>query len=425
MALEGRARPHPTAPDPTQPHRGPEIDASAILRDVIGRGSQGRHVGLAIACAILLVACSPAKPTTAPTASGPTGLVASPSPSGPSLPPTASPTVAPATPSPTPTPVPTPVLVPAPLTGELVTPAQAALHPIAVMIDDLGPARPQSGLSEASIVWQAPAEGGIPRYMAIFAETVPTDVGPVRSARYYFITWAAEYKAVYVHAGGSPQALSTLLAQGNGKLVYNADEFRYGNSFRRISSRAAPHNLYSTGSQLRRLATTIGAKAPPTPIWTFNAPAPLADRPRGGRITFAYPHNSIRYDYDRLTNTYLRSVTGEGPEVDAATKQRIAPTNVVIMWMKFGPLNDGEAYKHRLEATVVGSGPAWIATNGHTVKGTWKKTSTGGPTLFYSSSGQQLSLTVGQTFVNVLTWGTPVSVHDGSPVPPYLGPGRE
>ena len=87
------------------------------------------------------------------------------------------------------------------------------------MIDDLSPARPQSGLSYASIIFQAPAEGGIPRYMAIFSDNVPTNVGPVRSARYYFIAWASEYKSLYVHAGGSPQALSTLRASGNGQLV--------------------------------------------------------------------------------------------------------------------------------------------------------------------------------------------------------------
>ena len=274
-------------------------------------------------------------------------------------------------------------------------------------------------------MWQAPAEGGIPRYMAIFGATVPTDVGPVRSSRYYYIAWASEYKALYVHAGGSPQALSTLLAKGNGQLVYNADEFRYGGSFRRITSRLAPHNLYTTGKQLRRLATGVGATAAPKPIWTFDTPAPRW-RPgrRAGGSRSPTRQNAIRYDYDRKTNTYLRTVTREGAQVDAATKQRIAPKNVIIMWMHFGPLNDGEAYKHRLEATVVGSGPAWVADQRPHVKGTWKKTSVSGPTLFYDTQGNPIDLTVGQTFVNVLTWGTPITVHDGVVVPPRLGPRR-
>ena len=122
-------------------------------------------------------------------------------------------------------------------------------HPIAVMIDDLSPARPQSGLQSASIVWHAPAEGGIPRYMAIFADTLPEEVGPVRSARLYFVQWASEWKAVYVHAGGSPQALRTLATKGHGQLVYNADEFRYSSYFRRSRDRFAPHNLYSSLAQ--------------------------------------------------------------------------------------------------------------------------------------------------------------------------------
>src|SRR4029078_10969857 len=98
----------------------------------------------------------------------------------------------------------------------------------AVMAHPLSRARPQSGFTAASVVWQAPAEGGIPRYMMVFQENIPTDVGPVRSSRYCYIAWAAELKAVCAHAGGSPQWLATLRAKGNGQLVYNADEFRYG-----------------------------------------------------------------------------------------------------------------------------------------------------------------------------------------------------
>ena len=153
--------------------------------------------------------------------------------------------VASPTPAPSPTPSPTPILVPAPLSGRLVTPRDAAQHPIAVMIDDAPAARPQSGFNAASVVWQAPAEGGVPRYMMIFQEQVPTDVGPVRSARSYFIDWASEWNAVYGHVGGSPQAMSTLRSEGNGQLVYNADEFRWGGIYyRRIKERQrAPQRL--------------------------------------------------------------------------------------------------------------------------------------------------------------------------------------
>ncbi len=355
-------------------------------------------------------------PSTAPSAPAPT---LSPSPCC-SAPPTASPT--PST-SPSPTPVPTPVLVPAPLTGRLVTPAAAVRHPIAVMIDDLSPARPQSGFNAASIVWQAPAEGGIPRYMMVFQENIPAAVGPVRSSRYYYIAWAAELKAVYAHAGGSPQALSTLRAKGNGQLVYNADEFRWGGSFHRITTRASPHNLYTSGKALRAIAVAQGVKdAPFTWPWTFAPDLGPPLRPVGGRIQVAYLANRIRYDYDRLTNTYFRSVTGEKKQVDAATGGRVAPKNVIVMLMHFGPLNDGHPGKHRLEATVVGSGPAWIATNGTTIRGTWKKTALTSPTRFFDRAGKPVVLTVGQTFVQVFPVGTAVSLTAGKAPPPAPHP---
>jgi len=343
---------------------------------------------------------------------------ATPSPSSVATP-TALPT---ATPEPTPTPIPTPVLVPAPLTGRLVTPEVATHHPIAVMIDDLRPARPQSGLSSASVVWQAPAEGGIPRYMAIFQETLPKVVGPVRSSRYYYIAWAAEWRSIYYHAGGSPQALATLRTKGRGQYVYNGEAFRYSTTFYRLKTRSAPHNLYAAGTKLRSLGKKLGAKDQEyTTVWQFRPDAPLEQRPYGGTITVGYPYNTIKYKYDRTTNTYLRSVTGETKQTDAANGTRIAPKNVIVMRMRFGPLNDGHPGAPRLEATVVGSGTAWISTNGRTIKGTWKKTAMTKPTKFYDKNGNEVTLTVGQTFVQVLTTSTSsytLSIKAGSDTPP-------
>ena len=250
--------------------------------------------------------------------------------------PSPSPTPTPVpTPTPSPTPVPTPAPVPAPLTGILVPPDVAARHPIAVMVDDLGAARPQSGFNSASVVWQAPAEGGIPRYMLVFQENIPEAVGPVRSSRYYYIAWAAEWRAVYAHAGGSPQALQTLRANGNGKLVYNADEFRWAKSFWRVKDRRPPHNLYTDGKHLRSLAKSLKATDQAMdPVWQFAPDLLPRLRPRGGRIEVAYSYNKIRYDYDWTTNSYYRAVTGEKHQVDAATGGRVAPKNVVIMLMQ-------------------------------------------------------------------------------------------
>ena len=240
------------------------------------------------------------------------------------------------------------------------------------MIDDLSPARPQSGFNAASVVWQAPAEGGIPRYMMIFQENIPTDVGPVRSSRYYYIAWAAEWRAVYAHAGGSPQAL--------------ADAPREGQRPARLQRRRVPlGRLVPAGQEPLRAAQPVhrrqaapqrsprrvGAKdGPIKPAWTVR-PGPPLERPGrvGGRIQVAYPTTrSATTTTARRTRTCARS-PARSKQIDAATEaarraeERRRHADAVRAAQRRHP------QKHRLEAKVVGSGTAWIATNGEDDQG--------------------------------------------------------
>ena len=370
-----------------------------------------------------VIAAGAAAPTPSlPAASASVPASATPSPS-PTPPQTASPSPTPsptASPSPTPTPAPTVALVPAPLTGRRVTPAVAKRHVIAVMVDDHPDARPQSGFNDAAVVWHAPAEGGIPRYMMIFQDRVPPSVGPVRSARQYYIAWAAEWDAVYAHVGGSPQALRTLREQGRGQLVYNADEFRWGGIyFHRTRDRFAPHNVYTSGKELWQLARRVGARNKAMkPAWRFAPDRHILLRPEGGVITTAYAWNTITSRYDRETNSYRRYVTGEKRQKDRGRNQFVAPKNVIVMVMSFGRLADG-SNKNRLEGQFIGRGTAWIATNGKTIKGTWRKTSMTAPTRFYDKDGKPVTLAIGQTFVQVMPRGSRIVIKDGK-VPKYV-----
>lgn len=335
----------------------------------------------------------PAEPTDPPVPATPETQTSAPSPSV-----SPSPSVAPSA-----TPAPTPVIL-EPLTGLPVTENVARRRVIAVMIDDLWAARPQSGLSSASVVWHAPAEGGIPRYMALFGAGNPKDVGPVRSSRLYYIAWAAEWRSVYVHAGGSPQAMAYLAtSKGRGKAVYNADHNRWGNTYLwRIGSRYAPHNVYTDAKNLRKLAKAVGGdpyEAVPEPAWSFAPDAPLEARPEGGTIIVPYLANKVQYKYDRKSNTYRRTVSSEGKQVDAASGTRIAPKNVVVMKVPFIPTGDK---KGRLDGQVTGTGEAWIFTNGQVVKGTWKKPSFTAQTRLIGPDGSPVTLTAGQTFVQVI-----------------------
>lgn len=354
------------------------------------------------------------------------GGIGSPSPSSvppsvvavlPSGTPTEAPTPTPSpSPSPSPTPEPTPVLVPAPLTGLMIPEAAALVRPIAIMIDDQKDARPQSGFNAAAQVWQAPAEAGIPRYMMIFQDTLPASVGPIRSARQYFVEWASEWRAMYAHVGGSPEALTTLRAKGHGQWVYNADGFRFDGSLMwRVKFRVRPHNVYTDAPNLVKMAAAVGVKnEAQAPVWRFGPELDADARPIGTSIVIKYPYETITYRYDAITNRYRRFIDkSKTQQIDNADQQPVAPTNVVILRMRFGALNDGHPNKHRLEAGNVGTGEAIISTGGRVINGTWKKASETAPTLLFGPDGQPVTLAAGQTFVQVIALSYQYTVVEG------------
>ncbi len=341
---------------------------------------------------------------------------------------TASPTASPS-PSPTPTPMPLPGTiapdagpdysnVEAPTTGILYPWYEsyvATVHPIAVMIDDAAGARPQSGLSQADVVYQAPAEGGIPRYMAVFATQLPEWIGPIRSCRMYFVAWAEEWNALYVHLWGAPNAMNRLV-QINGKDIYDADGLKWESRYMlRVNYKVSPHNLYSSGAQLQALAVRLGATAPFTESPFTFGDLPADERATGGTLVVPYHANTITYRYDPSANAYSRSVTGQNPQVDYGNNQPITPRNVVVLYQETGllPVEVGQAFKGRLEIGYLGSGKATVYNNGHVVDAIWSKATESSPTLLtYAggpNQGRPVPLARGQTFIQVVPTGTKVT----------------
>src|SRR5262249_15833287 len=127
------------------------------------------------------------------------------------------------------------------LSGLPVDPAVNQRPVTGVMIENSVQARPQSGLNQAGVVFEAIAEGGITRFLALYQDTTPDNVGPIRSARPYYEQWALGFDAGYAHVGGSPEALNDIKAWG----VRDLDQFYNSGSYHRISSREAPHNVYT------------------------------------------------------------------------------------------------------------------------------------------------------------------------------------
>jgi hypothetical protein len=313
--------------------------------------------------------------------------------------------------------------------GELVPlteAARATRHPISVMVDDQSGARPQSGLSTADLVYQAPAEGGIPRYMAVYQAGDAESIGPIRSTRLYYIGWASEWNALYAHVGGAPNALA-FLRQNDKRLVYNADEFHWGPTtgyMVRIRERTAPHNVYSSSTLLFQLADRLGARSNvDKPAWTFIDDAPLAARPTGGTIVVPYLYNKVTMRYDRQTNRYLRSVTGETLQIDAANGQPVAPKNVIVQFVTVGALANrpgqgNNIKKGRLELGYIGTGKAIVMRNGEVIQATWSKASDRQPTLFRyaggTQKGQPISLVRGQIFIQIVPKTMKVDVKAGT-----------
>jgi hypothetical protein len=355
---------------------------------------------------------------------------------------TATPTAVPTpTLAPTPTPLPSLIATPTPqpmvaatTDGVWLPASQAALatrKPIAVMIDDHWDARPQSGLSMANIVYQGPAEGGIPRYMAIFQTQAPPAIGPIRSARLYFVAWAEEYGAGYVHMWGAPNAMNRL-ASDTGKYIFNIDGLRYGGMsgyMWRTSFRAAPHNLYTSYAKLEALTVKIGGTAPlTTSEFTFADPLPPSSRLVGGQIIVPYSQNTIVYNYDWATNSYPRTVSKEGAQYDAATGLRIAPSNVVLLTMNVGLLAGSPAAltKHRLDVQYVGHGSAMVFNNGLAIQAIWtKKNEHSATVLTYATGpnkGQPVPMVRGQIFVQVVPTYVAASWQTGYAPAPETAP---
>ncbi|MHB1132637.1 MAG: DUF3048 domain-containing protein [Chloroflexota bacterium] len=275
-----------------------------------------------------------------------------------------------------------------PLAKKEMTPALQ--RPIAVMVDNHPYALPQAGLAEADIVYEALAEGGITRYMPIYMSKVADVVGPVRSARHYFIYWADEYNAAYVHCGGYNEAYAALAATG----LADMDDLKGSPGFWRGSDRPAPHNLYTSTPALRAEADRRGLKkeSSGTGGLLFGVEPETVGKPAGA-VTIQYPYDyQIRWQYDPAHNDYLRFRAGS-PHVDRASGAQLRGANVVVLYMRNWFLGGDDQQDFQL----TGSGKALYFLNGQVVEGKWTRASLGEPTLYWTATDERIDLNWGGT----------------------------
>ena len=279
------------------------------------------------------------------------------------------------------------------LDGVMVKPEFEKLRPYAVMIDNFPAARPQSGLSAASLVYEATAEGGITRYLAFFApDQAPNEIGPVRSARPYFLNWAKELSATYVHVGGSPDALE--LAKNLGKSDVN--QFFKGAYFWRSNDRMAPHNVLTSADNLNKYRSESGESGAGFSPWQFKDAATSTEG-IVSRVNIKYSAGyAVSWQYQSAANEYERNLDS-APHLDASGV-KITAKNIIVQLVSFKVTDE----KLRLELTNALSGKALLCQDGVCQMGLWKKNSAADRTKYYNKNGSEFVFNAGTTWVEVI-----------------------
>jgi hypothetical protein len=300
-------------------------------------------------------------------------------------------------------------------------------RPLGIMIENHQEARPQSGLSSADVIYEIVAEGGITRFLTIFYCNGAEQVGPIRSARTYFLDFISEYgtNPLYVHVGGAntdgpADALSQIEDYGWGELN-DINQFSVGfPTFWRDYDRlghtvATEHTMYSTTEKLLQFAATsrkLKVENEDGVPWTknfveysFKDDAPTSERPvnQAIHLEFWKGHSDYAIDwvYDPIANIYKRS-NGGAAHVDKNNNQQLTAKNIVVLSMIESNANDGYENNLHLLYKTKGTGKATIFMDGKKVMGTWRKDSRTARTLLFDSAGTSIKFDRGTIWFEIL-----------------------
>jgi len=318
-----------------------------------------------------------------------------------------------------------------PLNGQLYSVQQRQWwekhRPLGVMIENHQNARPQSGLSGADVIYEAVAEGGITRFLTEFYCQDPGEIGPIRSARTYFIDFASEYgdSPLYTHVGGANQpgpadALSQL--DNYGWTNYNdINQFSIGfptfwRDYDRLGHPAdTEHTMYSTVQKLwdfaqtsRGLSATDKSGIPWSKGFTeysFKDDAAVSNRPSSQTVHLEFwtgdPNYYVDWNYDPKTNLYKRN-NGGAPQIDRDTNKQLSAKTVVVLSMIERSANDGYENNVHLLYQDKGSGKATVFMDGKKVSATWTKDSRTSRTVLTDVNGNEIKLNRGLIWFEIL-----------------------
>ncbi len=280
------------------------------------------------------------------------------------------------------------------LDGVYVDKESANLWPVAVMIDNHPQARPPAGLALANLVFEAPVEGKITRLMAVYSLDHEIDkIGPIRSARPYFLDWALGLKALYVHCGGSPQALARIKQAG----VLDLNEFYRGRYFWRATNRSAPHNVYISSASLKAYLKKLGLGAAEFSPWPYQDS--LEPRPATTSniiINYGADDFVVQWKYDKINNRYLRYQAGQPAKDEDGSW--LSAKNIAIAQIEKRVIDE----VGRLSLKTIGQGPALFCQQGACQSGFWRQSRPAERLRFYRQDGQEFVFLPGPTWVEIV-----------------------
>ncbi len=303
-------------------------------------------------------------------------------------------------------------------------------RPLGVMIENHQEARPQSGLSFADVIYEAVAEGGITRFLAVYLCQDPGTIGPVRSARTYFIDFLSEYGEypLYAHVGGANQqgqadaisqlstykwaAYNDLNQFSIGFLVFWRDYERLGRTV------ATEHTMYSSAEKLWEYASEerkLTNEDEDGNSWdenftpyTFKEDEDVSKRGKSQAIHLQFwdsqPDYFVDWKYDPTTNLYRRNngKNGDQPQLDKNTNKQLTSKNIVVLYMQERNANDGYENNIHLLYRTRGSGKAQIFMDGKEIKGTWRKDNRASKIKLFDSSGSEVEFNRGTLWFEIL-----------------------
>lgn len=288
------------------------------------------------------------------------------------------------------------------LTGEWVDEAIGTRRPVAVMLNNIIDAVPQSGIEQAGVVYEAPVEGALTRLMGIFEDYDNLDkIGSVRSCRLYYIYFAKEFDAVYTHFGQAIYAESLL----NSSKVDNLNGLQLdGSCFYRTKDRVAPHNAYIGAEGIAKGIEKYGYRTEYEEgfekHYQFNQDSSteveLKDGQTANKVAPGYAVNKPWFEYNEDDKLYYRFQYGD-KQIDDLTGNQLAYKNIIMQVVDYYDYGDGYLY-----ITTTGSGSGKYITNGKAVDITWKKDEEFGITRYYDAQGKEITLNTGKTWVCII-----------------------